>query len=179
MPSASLTPRLAGIQLHPIKSLDPAVVGEARIGPAGGLELDRVWTLHPAEGQLSTSLGNVKARDTSLKVTLLNGKRTAAVHRIRTAFSPALDVVTRPATSPHPRTTPIRFSARYRTRCRMVQRLFRAANSCPLHSRRISGRHHRQRPYDYFHRNAATRLRMVPGYDVGRSPHALSLHSGD
>ena len=30
-------PRLSGIRLHPIKSLDPVSVSEARIGPGGGL----------------------------------------------------------------------------------------------------------------------------------------------
>jgi len=36
-----LQPRLARIRIHPIKSLDPIEVAEARIGPSGGLERDR------------------------------------------------------------------------------------------------------------------------------------------
>ena len=69
---ASPQPRLANIRLHPIKSLDPLQVKEARIGPGGGLEFDRVWALYSADGQW------------------VNGKRTAAVHLIRAIF--ALDI---------------------------------------------------------------------------------------
>lgn len=69
-------PKLARIRLHPIKSLDPADVAEARIGPAGGLELDRVWALHSADGRL------------------INGKRTPAVHFIRAEYSADLSAVT-------------------------------------------------------------------------------------
>jgi uncharacterized protein YcbX len=63
-------PRLANIRLHPIKSLDPVAVPEARIGPAGGLELDRAWALYTADNRW------------------VNGKRTAAMLRIRAAFAP-------------------------------------------------------------------------------------------
>src|SRR5438552_3560832 len=70
------SPRLANIRLHPIKSLDPVQVKEARIGPGGGLEFDRVWALYSADGQW------------------INGKRTAAVHLIRAAFAPDLSSVT-------------------------------------------------------------------------------------
>jgi len=66
------SPRLANIRLHPIKSLDPVQVKEARIGPGGGLEFDRAWALYSADGQW------------------VNGKRTAAVHLIRAIF--ALDI---------------------------------------------------------------------------------------
>jgi len=38
--------RLANIRLHPIKSLDPLLVKETRIGPGGGLEFDRAWALY-------------------------------------------------------------------------------------------------------------------------------------
>jgi len=69
---ASPQPRLANIRLYPIKSLDPVQVKEARIGPGGGLEFDRVWALYSADGQW------------------VNGKRTAAVHLIRAIF--ALDI---------------------------------------------------------------------------------------
>lgn len=65
-------PRLAGIRLHPIKSLDPVCVREARIGPAGGLELDRVWALYSIDGRW------------------VNGKRTPAIHSIRAAFASGL-----------------------------------------------------------------------------------------
>jgi uncharacterized protein len=71
-----LQPRLANIRLHPIKSLDPVLVAEARIGPAGGLELDRAWALYTVDNRW------------------VNGKRTPAILRIRTVFAPDLRSVT-------------------------------------------------------------------------------------
>src|SRR5713226_2982728 len=68
-------PRLANIRLHPIKSLDPVQVKEARIGPGGGLEFDRAWALYSADGQW------------------VNGKRTAAIHLVRAAFAPDVSSV--------------------------------------------------------------------------------------
>ena len=76
MTPSSPQPHLAGIFLHPIKSLDPAAVSEARIGPNGGLELDRVWALHSPDGRLIT------------------GKRTPAVHFLRAAYAPDFSSVT-------------------------------------------------------------------------------------
>ena len=70
------SPRLANIRLHPIKSLDPVYVKEARIGARGGLEHDRAWALYSADGQW------------------VNGKRTAAIHLIRAAFAPDFSSVT-------------------------------------------------------------------------------------
>src|SRR5207253_5221191 len=78
MASSPVSPRLANIRLHPIKSLDPFPVKEARIGPSGGLEFDRAWALYSADGQW------------------VNGKRTAAVHLIRAAYAPDLSSVTFP-----------------------------------------------------------------------------------
>lgn len=63
------SPRLGLIRLHPIKSLDGLSVASARIGPAGGLEFDRVWALFSPEGQW------------------INGKNAPAVQRIRAEFS--------------------------------------------------------------------------------------------
>src|SRR5216683_3001736 len=76
MDSSPVSPCLALIQLHPIKALDSVPVKEARIGPGGGLELDRVWALYSADGQW------------------VNGKRTPAVHLIRAAYAPDLTAVT-------------------------------------------------------------------------------------
>ncbi|HYL82767.1 MAG TPA: MOSC N-terminal beta barrel domain-containing protein [Candidatus Angelobacter sp.] len=76
MPPENVNPRLANIRLHPIKALDPVHVKEARIGPGGGLELDRAWALYSADGQW------------------VNGKRTAAVHVIRAAYAADLTSVT-------------------------------------------------------------------------------------
>ena len=72
----SALPRLAGIRLHPIKSLDPIDVREARIGPGGGLEHDRAWALCSVDGRW------------------VNGKRTAALHLIRASYAPDLSSVT-------------------------------------------------------------------------------------
>ena len=69
-------PRVAGIRLHPIKSLDSVSVAEARIGPGGGLELDRAWALYTVDGRW------------------VNGKRTAAIHLIRAEFALDLHSVT-------------------------------------------------------------------------------------
>jgi len=76
MTASPVSPRLANIRLHPIKSLDPMHVKEARIGPGGGLEFDRAWALYSVDGQW------------------LNGKRTAAIHLIRAAFAPDVSSVT-------------------------------------------------------------------------------------
>ncbi len=76
MSASANAPRLAGIRLHPIKSLDAVPVNEARIGPNGGLELDRAWALYSVDGRW------------------VNGKRTAAVHLIRAAYAPDVSTVT-------------------------------------------------------------------------------------
>jgi uncharacterized protein len=68
-------PRLAVIQIHPIKALDGVTVPACRIGPGGGLEFDRVWALHTGDGAC------------------INGKRTPAVHGIRAVFEPDLSAV--------------------------------------------------------------------------------------
>jgi uncharacterized protein YcbX len=70
------TPRLANIRVHPIKSLDPVSLNEARMGPGGGLEHDRAWALYSVDGQW------------------VNGKRSAAVHLIRATFAPDISSVT-------------------------------------------------------------------------------------
>jgi len=67
---------LANIRLHPIKGLDPVSVPEARIGPNGGLELDRVWALFAVDG------------------TWINGKRKPAIHLIRAEYDPQVSMVT-------------------------------------------------------------------------------------
>jgi hypothetical protein len=72
----SVAPRLARIDLHPIKSLDSISVPAARIGPSGGLEHDRAWSLFSTDGRT------------------VNGKRTAAIHLIRAAYAPGLTSVT-------------------------------------------------------------------------------------
>jgi uncharacterized protein len=71
-----MLPWLTGIRLHPIKSLEPVSVHEARIGPGGGLEHDRAWALFSVDGRW------------------VNGKRTAAMHLIRATYAPDLSFVT-------------------------------------------------------------------------------------
>jgi len=69
-------PHLGAIRLHPIKSLDGVAVTESRIGPAGGLELDRVWALYSKDGDC------------------INGKGTPEIHRIRATYAPDVSAVT-------------------------------------------------------------------------------------
>lgn len=76
MPFQKHTPRLANIRLHPIKSLDPVYVKEARIGPNGGLALDRAWALYSADGRW------------------VNAKRTAAIQLIRATYAADISSVT-------------------------------------------------------------------------------------
>ena len=79
--TAAIEARLANIRLHPIKSLDPISVAEARVGPSGGLEHDRAWALYTIDNRW------------------VNGKRTAAILRIRAAFASDLSRVTLSAPS--------------------------------------------------------------------------------
>jgi uncharacterized protein YcbX len=74
MPEA--IPKLANIRLHPIKSLDPVEVPEARIAPSGGLVYDRAWALYSVDGKW------------------VNGKRTPVIHLIRATYSPDVRSVT-------------------------------------------------------------------------------------
>ena len=76
MPSPQVAPHLVNIRLHPIKSLDPVSVSEARISPSGGLALDRAWALYSVDGKW------------------VNGKRTPAIHLIRANYSLDLREVT-------------------------------------------------------------------------------------
>ena len=69
-------PKLANIRLHPIKSLDPVEVSEARISPSGGLVHDRSWALYSVDGKW------------------VKGKRTPVIHLIRAAYSPDVRSVT-------------------------------------------------------------------------------------
>lgn len=73
---SDIAPRLARIQIHPVKSLDPIEVAAARIGPSGGLEHDRAWALYSVDGLW------------------VNAKRTAAMHLIRGSYAPDFSTVT-------------------------------------------------------------------------------------
>ena len=76
MPPHEPNPKLAHIRLHPIKSLDPVHVTEARISPSGGLMNDRAWALYSVDGKW------------------VNGKRTPLVHTIRASYAPGVRSVT-------------------------------------------------------------------------------------
>src|SRR5215469_3183050 len=92
MPTESRTAWLANIRLHPIKGLDPVSVPEARIGPNGGLQLDRVWVLFSVDG------------------TWINGKRQPAIHHIRADFDPSASRVTLTAATARTGLKPAGFS---------------------------------------------------------------------
>jgi uncharacterized protein YcbX len=76
VPPLEPIPKLVNIRLHPIKSLDPVHVSEARISPSGGLALDRAWALYSVDGKW------------------VNGKRTPLIHHIRAGYSPDIASVT-------------------------------------------------------------------------------------
>ena len=86
------SPRLADIRLHPIKSLDGVSVSECRIGPGGGLELDRVWALYSTDGKC------------------IDGKSSAAIHLIRATFAPDISSVTLSVSGNHRHIAPQDFA---------------------------------------------------------------------
>ena len=67
---------LSRIRIYPIKSLDGVDVSEAAITAGGSLENDRVYAMFDGEGRI------------------VNGKRTADVHRLRCAFDERMREVT-------------------------------------------------------------------------------------
>ncbi|MGQ0634918.1 MAG: MOSC domain-containing protein [Planctomycetaceae bacterium] len=69
-------PHLARILIYPLKSFDPIEVSEATVLPDGALEHDRQFALFDSEGRV------------------VNGKRTLAVHRLRTQFDLAAGTIT-------------------------------------------------------------------------------------
>jgi uncharacterized protein len=79
--STIINPRLARIQIHPIKSLDPVEVQPATIGPAGCLQLDRAWAIYSLDGRL------------------VNATRVPALHLIRAVYAPDFSSATLSAPS--------------------------------------------------------------------------------
>ncbi|MFB6298796.1 MAG: MOSC domain-containing protein [Halobacteriales archaeon] len=67
---------LARIRTYPIKALDPLDLETARITDVGGLEYDRRYAIVDEGGKY------------------VNGKRTAAVHRLRSEYDPHNDMLT-------------------------------------------------------------------------------------
>jgi uncharacterized protein len=74
--SKPIVSRLARIQIHPIKSLDPVEVSAATIGPAGSLQFDRAWAIYSPDGRL------------------VNATRVPALHLIRATYAPNFTCVT-------------------------------------------------------------------------------------
>ena len=73
---ATANPRLARIQIHPVKSLDPVEVQTATIGSAGSLQFDRAWAIYTLDGRL------------------INATRVPAMHLIRAVYAPNFANVT-------------------------------------------------------------------------------------
>jgi uncharacterized protein YcbX len=71
-----INPRLARIQIHPIKSLDPVEVQTATIGSAGSLRFDRAWAVYTLDGRL------------------VNATWMSAMHRVRAVYAPNFSNVT-------------------------------------------------------------------------------------
>jgi uncharacterized protein len=69
-------PKLAHLLIYPIKSLDGVSVIQARILPGGALEHDREFCIVDQSGKI------------------VNGKRTAAIHQIRSQFDLKTRIVT-------------------------------------------------------------------------------------
>lgn len=69
-------PRLEGIYVYPIKSLDGLELETAQIDPGGALARDRQYAMVDSDGEY------------------VNGKRTPAVHRIDADFGPGGTIVT-------------------------------------------------------------------------------------
>ena len=76
MSSSCLPARLARIQIHPVKSLDPVEVQTATIGSAGSLQFDRAWAVHSLDGRI------------------VSATRVSAMHLIRATYAPDFSQVT-------------------------------------------------------------------------------------
>ncbi len=78
-------PELRRIRVYPVKSLDPREVSSVRIAERGALAGDREYAVvaHPAEADHDPAAASVGGRGD-----YMNGKRTAAVHRLRSEFDP-------------------------------------------------------------------------------------------
>jgi uncharacterized protein YcbX len=72
----SAIPRLARIQIHPIKSLDPVEVPSTIIGPAGSLQFDRAWAICSLDGRI------------------VSATRAPAMHLIRATYASNFSSVT-------------------------------------------------------------------------------------
>ncbi len=76
MESNPTLPRLARIQIHPIKSLDPVEVSASTTGSAGSLQFDRAWAIYSLDGRL------------------ISATRVPALHLIRATYEARFASVT-------------------------------------------------------------------------------------
>jgi uncharacterized protein YcbX len=74
---ATINPRLARIQIHPIKSLDPVEVQAATIGSAGSLQFDRALAVCVLDGRI------------------VSATRAPAMHLVRASYAPNFSSVAR------------------------------------------------------------------------------------
>jgi uncharacterized protein YcbX len=74
--SKPILARLARIQIHPIKSLDPVEVSTATIGVGGSLQFDRAWAIYSLDGRL------------------INATHVPALHLVRATYEPGFASVT-------------------------------------------------------------------------------------
>lgn len=80
-----MTPTLERITVHPVKSLDPETRESARLAERGALVGDREYAIVDAPSEESH---DPEAASVSGNGDYVNGKRTAAVHRLRSSFDP-------------------------------------------------------------------------------------------
>lgn len=66
--TTNIEPKLTRIMIYPVKSLDGMVVDRSKISSGGALEFDRRWAIVDEQGKI------------------INGKRTAKVHQLRSQF---------------------------------------------------------------------------------------------
>lgn len=76
MPISPASPYLAQINLYPVKSLDGATVTQSQVLPSGALKCDRTYALFDSQGSV------------------INAKRTAKIHAVRSQFSDDLESIT-------------------------------------------------------------------------------------
>lgn len=89
---ATMTPRLAGIRIYPIKSLDPVEVQTTTVGPAGSLNFDRAWAVHSLDGRI------------------VSATRVSAMHLVRATYAPDFSQVTLAAPNQHKNIEPATFA---------------------------------------------------------------------
>ena len=85
------TPKISRLTVFPLKSLDPLEQRQVRISDGGVLKWDREYAIYngptedPYDPDTASALGDGA---------YINGKRTAAIHRLRSSFDPEARMVT-------------------------------------------------------------------------------------